>query len=344
MAIQVIRMDSNENPLGPSPMAVEAARRALAESNRYPDGASTRLRQRLAGHLNVPPENLVFGNGSTELILLAGQAFLGESDEGITPAVAFPMYAMAVREAGARVVEVPLREYIIDLEAMAAAVTPRTRLLYTANPNNPTGTCFTAAAFENFLGRISPHVLVVLDEAYFDYANRPGYSRSLEWVAEGRNLLVLRTFSKVYGLAGFRIGYGIARPEIIAAFDRVRAPFNTSVTAQAAALAALDDREHVRRSLETNRAGMAQLARGLERIGVPFVPSAGNFILVRLGVDGQAVAEAMLSLGVQVRPMAWMGFPKAIRVTAGLAGENELFLAALAQALDGVPGARIVST
>lgn len=332
--IPAVQLASNENPLGPSPLAVEAARRALAESNRYPDAASGALRKRLAEYLQVPENNLVFGNGSTELILLAGQAFLRAGDEGITAAGAFPWYSIAIQAAEAQVVTVPLRDNAVDLEAMAAAVTPRTRMLYVANPNNPTGTWFNARAFEPFLDRLPEHLLVVLDEAYFHFADCPGFPRSSEWVNQGRSLFVLRTFSKIYGLAGFRIGYGLARPEIIAIIDRLRAPFNTSVAAQAAALAALDDVEHVRRSLAVNRAGMAQLAHGLERLGVNYVASATNFILVSPGFDGHAVGEALLSLGVVVRPMAIWGFPEAIRVSVGLPEENEKFLAALSQALD----------
>jgi histidinol-phosphate aminotransferase len=341
LGITAIKLASNENPLGPSPLAMEAIRRAVAEVNRYPDGPAYYLRQRLARHLGIAPEDLVFGNGSSELIMLSAQAFLREGEEGLTSAVTFPMYAMAILGAGARLVQVPLHEDAIDLDAIAAAVTPQTRVVYLANPNNPTGTWFTAADFETFLDRLPEELLVVLDEAYFEYAETPGYSRSLDLVRQGRNVLVLRTFSKVYGLAGLRMGYGIARPEILAAIERVRHPFNTSRVAQEGAQAALDDHEHVRRSLEMNRAGLEKLSRGLEELGVKFIPSVTNFVLVNVGVEGKTVADALMRLGVVVRPMRWMGLPQAIRVTVGTAEENRKFLASLAQVLGALPEARV---
>ncbi len=339
LGIQAIKLASNENPLGPSPLAVAALRQAADAMHRYPDGWAYYLRERLARNLQVPPSHLVFGAGSSELILLAGHSHLQQGDEGLTSESTFPVYDSAILSTGAQMVKVPLADQAIDLDGIAAAVTRHTRVIYLANPNNPTGTWFPASAFETFLNRLPDDLLVVIDEAYYEYADRPGYSRSIDLVREGRNVLALRTFSKIYGLAGLRLGYGIARPEIVAALDRVRHPFNTSTIAQAAALAALDDGEHVRNSLEVNRAGMIQLTEGLEKLAVSFVPSVANFLLADVG-DGKAVSDALLRLGVVVRPMAWMGIPQSIRISVGTAEENRKLLEAMAKALGSARQAR----
>jgi histidinol-phosphate aminotransferase len=249
LKLRAVKLASNENPLGPSPRAVEAARRALANANRYPDGGGHYLREQLAGRLGMRMENVLLGCGSTELIDLAARTLLDHGDEGATSAGSFPMYYISVRAAGARLVEVPQRGYAFDLEALARAITPRTKIVYLANPNNPTGTLFTADAFDAFLARVPDRVTIVLDEAYYDYVERADYSRSIERVKQGRNLIVLRTFSKVYGLAGLRIGYASGPVALLHEMNKVRSPFNTSGVAQAAALASLDDAEHVRRSV-----------------------------------------------------------------------------------------------
>jgi histidinol-phosphate aminotransferase len=331
LRMRAIKLASNENPLGPSPLAIAAAQKALNESNRYPDGGGYYLREKLAARLGVPADTIILGSGSTDLIDLTARTLLHQGDEGMTSAGSFPMYYISIRASGAKLVELPQKNYCFDLDALARAITPRSRLIYIANPNNPTGTLFTAAEFDAFLARVHDGLVVVLDEAYFDYVERSDYSRSMELVREGRHVLVLRTFSKVYGLAGLRIGYGVGPAELIAEMNKLRSPFNTSHVAQAAALAALDDTEHVRRSIASNRAGMAQLTRGLDALSARFVPSAGNFLLVELGRETGPIAEEMMKLGVIVRPMRWMGFPHAIRVTIGTAEENDKFLAALAQ-------------
>jgi histidinol-phosphate aminotransferase len=335
LGIRAVKLASNENPLGPSPKAMEAARAALAEANRYPDGGGYYLRQELAARLNVSMENLILGAGSTDLIDIVARTLLGPSDAAVTSEGSFPMYYISVRSAGAELVTVPLRGYTIDLEALLGAVTSRTKLVFLANPNNPTGTMFRASAFEGFLQSLQKigSAVVVLDEAYFEYVQEPDYSRSLDLVRTGANLLVLRTFSKAHGLAGLRIGYGIGPVPLLQEMNKVRSPFNTSNVAQAAARAALEDQDHVRRSVETNTRGQKQLADGLDRLGVRHVPSVANFVLVELGQDAQPVAEALLQQGVIVRPMGWMGFPQAIRVSVGTAEENELFLAALRRVL-----------
>jgi len=325
----VIKLASNENPLGPSPLAIEAAQKALSSSNRYPDGNGFYLREALSKKHAIPAENIILGGGSTELIDLSGRIALVPGDCGVTSYGSFPLYHIAIRATGARYFDVPMREYHFDLEAIAREMPEETKLIFLANPNNPTGTMFSADKLDAFLAHIPEHILVVLDEAYCDYVDASNYSRSIEIVRGGRNLLVLRTFSKVYGLAGLRIGYGIGPAALLAEMNKIRGPFNTSGIAQAAALAALDDTEHVRRSIESNRVGLAQLTSGLQKLGIKFVPSVANFLLVIFGTETEPLVEALLKHGVIVRPMRWMGFPSAIRVTVGTHEENQKFLHAL---------------
>ena len=325
-----IKLASNENPLGPSPLAIEAAKKALAGSNRYPDGGGFYLREALSKKHDISAGNIILGGGSTELIDLSARMVLREGDCGVTSYGSFPLYHIAVRATGARYLEIPMRDYHFDLEAIARNLPAESKLIFLANPNNPTGTMFTADVFDAFLARIPEHVLVVLDEAYCDYVDRPNYSRAVELVKKGRNLVVLRTFSKVYGLAGLRIGYGIGPADLLAEMNKIRGPFNTSGVAQAAALAALDDAEHVRRSIESNRSVLVQLCAGLKKLGIGFVPSVANFVLAEFDYETESLAEELLRRGVIVRPMSWMGFPRAIRVTVGTAAENEKFLRALA--------------
>src|SRR5487761_289785 len=329
--IRAVKMASNENPIGPSPLGVEAAKKALGESNRYADGGSYYLREALAKRLDISRNNILVGCGSTDLIHLAASVLLGPGESAVTSEGSFPLYYIATEKMGAKLVAVPLKNYSFDLDAIARAVEPETKLIYIANPNNPTGTVFDADAFADFLVKVPKRVLVVLDEAYYEYVEMANYSRSIELVRESRNILVLRTFSKVYGLAGLRIGYGIGPAELLAEIDKIRLPIPVSGVAQAAALAALDDKEHVRRSIEVNREGLAQLGTGLREIGVTFVPSVTNFILVEVGRGADALAKEMMKLGVIVRPMGWMGFPDAIRVSVGTTEENDAFLRALGQ-------------
>ncbi len=328
LGMQVIKLASNENPLGPSPLAVAAAREALEDSHRYPDGGGFYLRKALSERHNVPENQIGLGCGSSDLIDLAARTVLRPGDEGIISHGTFPLYRIAIHAVGATLVEVPLREFGYDLDAMAAAVTPRTRLVYLSNPNNPSGTMFTADEFERFVEKIPEHVLMVLDEAYFEYVHRADYSRSLDLVRQGHNLLVLRTFSKIYGLAGIRMGYGFGPAELMEHIDKIRLPFNTSHVAQAAALAALDDHAHVRRSVESNQAGLARMESGLKEMGIDYVPSFANFILVNLHSDPRPIVDELMKRGVIVRPMGWMGFPESIRVSVGTQEENEHFLRA----------------
>ena len=335
--IQAVKLASNENPLGPSPLAVDAVRKFVADCNRYPDGGAHALREKLAKRHNVPMENVFVGEGSSELIDLASRLLLKPGEEGLSASGTFPLYWIAIRAAGGTLVKVPLRDYTFDLDAVARAITPRTRVVYLANPNNPTGTMFPLREFGAFFRRVSDasDALVVLDEAYCDYVPEEDFSLSMRIASNAPNLLVLRTFSKVYGLAGMRVGYGVGPADLLEEMNKLRMPFNTSSVAQAAALAALDDAEHVRRSVESNRAGMKQITSRLDAMKLKYVPSLTNFLLIEMGRDSKEVASALLRLGVIVRPMAWMGFPTAIRVSVGTAEENARFLEAMERVVSG---------
>ena len=324
-----IKLASNENPLGPSPKAVAAITAALRNLHRYPDGSAFYLKRRLVARLGVSEDELVVGNGSNEIIELAVRTFLRPGDEAVMADQAFVIYRLVVQAAGGTSRVVPLRDFTHDLEAMAAAVTPRTRLVFLGNPNNPTGTIFRRRAWEAFLRAVPRHLLVVADDAYAEYVEDPEYPDTIRERGDGRvPVLSLRTFSKLYGLAGLRIGYGVAPAPVIDALERIRQPFNVNALALAGALAALDDEEHVRRTLATNRAGMVFLVDAFRALGLAHVPSAANFVLVRVG-DGARVYEALLRRGVIVRPMAVYGFPEHVRVTIGTEAENARFSTAL---------------
>jgi histidinol-phosphate aminotransferase len=331
LRIHVVKLASNENPLGPSPLALEAARRAAAYSHRYPDGGSKLLREKLAARHGVKPEEVFVGFGSSEIIDLAARLLLKAGLNGITSAGTFALYEIAIRASGAQLVETPLTSYAYDLEAIAQAITADTRIIYLANPNNPTGTMFSAGELDRLLESVPASVLVVLDEAYCDYVERQDYPRSIERMRERENLLVLRSFSKVHGLAGMRVGYGIGPAGLLAEMNKLRTPFNVSSVAQAAAMAALDDEAHVRRSVETNRAGRAQLRVGLAELGLVPVASEANFVMLDLAADAGAFNDELLKRGVIVRPLGWMELPTAVRVTVGTREENEKFLRAAAE-------------
>jgi histidinol-phosphate aminotransferase len=294
----------------------------------YPDGDCFYLKRGLAQKLGVPPEQLIFGNGSNEIIELAARTFMRPGDEAVMAEQAFVVYHLIVQAVGGKGKAVPLRNFTHDLTAIADAVTPQTRVVFLANPNNPTGTIYRREEWEAFLNRISTDVLLIVDEAYFEYVEDHGYPDSLKYHKEGRAILTLRTFSKLYGLAGLRIGYGVAAKEIIAMMQRVRQPFNVNAPAQWGALAALSDTDHVQRSVEVNRRGLEYLAGEFTRLGLEFIPSYANFVLVRVG-RGQEVFKQLLGQGVIVRPMAGYQFPEHIRVTVGTVEENRKFIEAL---------------
>ncbi len=327
-----IKLASNENSLGPSPKAVEAMREALAGVHLYPDGGAFYLRRALAERYAVSPDQLLLGNGSNELIDLVVRAFVHQGDEAVVAQHAFVIYSMAVQSQGGRVVTVPAVDYGHDLEAMAAAVSDDTRVVFLANPNNPTGTMFRRAEWERFLAAVSEQTLIVVDEAYAEYVTDPEYPDAMAAVGDRRPMLVLRTFSKIHGLAGLRVGYAVGSPQVIELVNRLRAPFNVNSLAQCAALAALADQEHVARSRQMNSEGMRQLEAGLTDLGVEWVPSAANFILARVG-DVATVYEQLLRRGVIVRPVGVYGLPEHVRVTIGTSAENQRFLEALAAVL-----------
>ena len=333
LKIHAVKLASNENPLGPSPKAIEAARKVLGDSNRYPDGGTYYLRQKLAERRGVAPEEIFVSLGSSELIDLASRVLLRQGLEGITSEGSYAPFSIAIRASGAKLVLVPQRQFAFDLGTIARAITPRTGVIYLANPNNPTGTAFTGGEFKEFVESVPNGVLVVLDEAYIHYATSIGLQDSVEVYRRRKNLLILRTFSKVYGLAGMRIGYAIGHPELLAAMNKLKTPFNTSGVAQAAALAALDDKGHVRRCIETNAAERKRLCEGLEKLGLRPVPSETNFVFIPVGPEAKAIGDDLLHLGVIVRPLGWMGFPEAIRVSIGTAEENDKCLSALGQVL-----------
>lgn len=322
-----IKLASNENPVGPSPAAVEAAGKAVSDVNRYPDGGGFYLKKVLAERLSVGEDEVMLGNGSNELIDIAVRTFMTDGDEAVMANPSFVVYSMAVQSVGGVCVQVPLRNYVHDLGAMAAAVTPKTRMLFIANPNNPTGTINRKEEFDMMMSKMPENIIVVLDEAYFEYVSDPGYADSMKHLHGNSNILILRTFSKMYGLAGLRIGYGIAKREILADMNRLREPFNTSSIAQKAAIAALGDEGHLRRSREVNESGKEYLYSQLDAMGMAYVPTEANFIYMPVR-EAPALYEKLLRLGVIVRPMG----PDSIRVTIGLPEENRRFIEALGHA------------
>jgi histidinol-phosphate aminotransferase len=331
----VAKLASNENALGPSPLAVAAARVAAAGVHLYPDGSAFLLRNGLAAKLGVRPEEVMVGNGSNELIELLVRTFVLDGEEVLTSAQSFVAYKLAAHEHGRTLVEAPMKaRFHYDLDALRKLLSRRTKLVFLANPDNPTGTWFGEAELIPFLDAAPKDTIVVLDEAYFEFVDVAGFQDALLLRKKYPNLVVLRTFSKIFGLAGLRLGYGIARPELVEYVDRVRPPFNVNIVAQAAGLAALDDATHVERSRALVRSERPFLAEGLQALGATVVPSQGNFVMADFpGRPGKELFEALLRQGVVVRPLAGYGFPTAQRITAGLRVENEKCLAALRRVL-----------
>lgn len=324
-----IKLASNENPLGASPLAVEAMRQALEGINRYPDGVSFALRKALSVRLGVTGKQLVFGCGGDEILELVAKAVLGPGDEVVYAWPSFAMYPIVTRGMGATGVAVPLDDdYVHDLDAMAAAVTERTRLVIVCNPNNPTGTSIGAEAFERFVAALSEDVILVVDEAYFEFVRRSNFPNVIDLLSKRPGTLILRTFSKVYGLAGIRIGYGICDEEFASYLERARHPFNVNRLAEVAALAALDDEEHVRRTLELNETGVEYLTSEFGKMGIETWPTDANFILVRAG---EGIFDELLQRGVIVRPMNGFGWPDHIRVSIGSPEENERLIKAVVE-------------
>ncbi|MCC6197691.1 MAG: histidinol-phosphate transaminase [Burkholderiales bacterium] len=328
----IVKLASNENPRGPSPKVLAAIAAAAAEITRYPDGYGYHLKDALCTRLRVERAQLVLGNGSNDILELASMAYLKPGDSAVYAQHAFAVYPLATQARGATGIEVPARELGHDLAAMRAAIRPDTRVVFVANPNNPTGTWSRPAEVEAFIDAVPRDVLVVLDEAYHEYLEPAERADSVAWVARYPHLFLSRTFSKAYGLAALRIGYGIGSTDVADMLNRVRQPFNVNALAQAAAVAALADTAYVDESRARNREGLVQLYAGLQKLGVPYVPSHGNFVLAKVG-DAARVDQALLREGVIVRPVAGYGLPEWLRVSVGLPEENERLLATLGQIL-----------
>jgi histidinol-phosphate aminotransferase len=328
----VIKLASNENPLGPSPKALAAMADVLKNLHLYPDGNSFYLRRRLAEKLGVAPANLVLGSGSNEILEFLGHALLGPGDEVVASQHCFIVYPIVASLFGAKFIPVPANGFHADIPAMLRAITPRTRLVFLANPNNPTGTLTSRADLATLLAEVPPHVVIALDEAYVEFLDDP--SDNLALVRDGKqpNLILLRTFSKIFGLAGLRLGYGVGAPDFIAALEKVRQPFNVNAIAQAGALAALDDAEHLANTRANNRTGMDFLQAAFAELGLEFVPSHANFVLVKVG-DGARVFTELQRRGVITRPMANYQLPEWIRISVGSPAENTRCLVALREAL-----------
>jgi len=326
-----IKLASNENPLGPSPKALVAIRGLLNDLHRYPDAAAFKLRERIAAEHRLPMEEIIQGNGSNELLDLAVRTFCTGEHHIVFAEPAFVVYRIAALAHGVPFTAVPLRELTHDLDAMAGAITPRTRLVFVGNPNNPTGTYVGLEAMRRFLRAVPPEVVVLVDEAYIEYATAPDFPDCLKLRTEHERLIVCRTFSKIYGLAGLRVGYGVSTPELVNYMNRVRAPFNVGNLGQAAGLAALDDVEHVRASRELNLQERERVSTRLAAMGLSVAPSQANFVLVDVKRNGRATYDALLRKGVIVRPFA--SLPTSLRVTVGKPAENDRFLAALGEVL-----------
>jgi histidinol-phosphate aminotransferase len=332
-AADIIKLASNENPLGPSPAAVQAMQNVIAHLHLYPDGNAFYLKQRLAEKLNIPAANVILGNGSNEIIEFVGHALIGPGTEVIVSQYCFAIYPLVTKLFGGTLVTVPAQNYGHDLPAMLRAITPATRAVFVANPNNPTGTHVAKDELIRFVDQIPSNVLLVLDEAYIEFLDDAADFVSDLRAGRRPNLLLMRTFSKIFGLAGLRIGYGIGDPDLIATLEKVRQPFNINSIAQAGAQAALDDAEHIRRTRENNAAGLERYSAAFQELNFEFIPSAANFILVRVG-NGQEVFDALQKLGVIVRPMGGYQLGEWIRISIGTAQENERCLQALKSVLN----------
>lgn len=329
----IIKMAANENLFGPSPKVMEAIKEYLPRLSYYPDGYASRLRQALAAHLGLEGGNIIFGNGADELISFSATTYLNPGDEIIMSHPTFSVYEFGARVMDATPVMVPSVNFCHDLPAMLEAITERTKIIYVCNPNNPTGAMLTHGELAEFIKQVPPRILVIMDEAYHEYVTDPDYARSIEFLREGYNVLIFRTFSKIYGLAGLRVGYGLAKEEIINDVNKVREPFNVNAVAQVAALAALGDQEHVNKIKIANTKGRDYLAQEFERIGLSYVPTQSNFYFLKVGVDSKVLFQKLLSQGVIVRTGDIFGYPDYIRVSFGGAEQNRRFIKALEEAL-----------
>ena len=329
----IVKLASNENPLGMSPKAQMALEDALAEISRYPDGNSFALRDAVSHKYRVQAAQIVFGNGSNDILELAARAFLSPGDEVIYSQHAFAVYPLVTQAAGATGVVVPAIDFGHDLPGFLKAMTPKTKLIFVANPNNPTGTLIGKAVLKDFLRQVPKSIVVVLDEAYDEYLSENDKSEAISWLGEFENLIISRTFSKAYGLAGLRVGFGLMHASLADLMNRVRQPFNVTSLAQVAATVSLQDEDFVARSYAANQAGMAQVTQGLAKLGLSFIPSFGNFVSFKVSNAG-AVNQALLKHGVIVRPVANYEMPDYLRVSIGLFSENARFLDVLEKILE----------
>lgn len=329
----IVKLASNENPLGISPQAHAAMQEAMEDIARYPDGNSVELRNAVSAKFCVKPDQIVFGNGSNDILELAARTFLSSSSEAVFSQHAFAVYALVTQAVGAKGVVVPAKDFGHDLPAMLAAINDKTRIVFIANPNNPTGTLIAKDALKDFLAKVPKHVLVVLDEAYDEYLSDDHKSEAIDWLKDFDNLIISRTFSKAYGLAGLRVGFGLSSYKIADLMNRVRQPFNVNSMSQVAAVASLADKAFVERTRALNQAGMAQITQGLSALGLNYIPSFGNFVSFKVS-DAAGVNHRLLSQGVIVRPIANYEMPDYLRVSIGLFSENQRFLEALKNALN----------
>ena len=329
---EIIKLASNENPLGPSPKALAAMREALDRAHFYPDGGGWALRGALAEKLGLQRENVVLGNGSNEIIEFIGHALMRPGVDVIVSQYSFAIYPIMAKLFGANVITVPAKDFGHDLKAMVAAITPNTRVMFVATPNNPTGTLSSKGELAELVNQVPPHVMLVIDEAYIEFLKDPVDFLPLIRRGDFPNILLMRTFSKIFGLAGLRVGYGIGHPEVIAALEKIRQPFNLNLPAQIGAMAALDDLDHVMKTRALNQAGLDFYELAFRKLGLEFIPSAANFILVKVG-DGQKAFLGLQQRGVITRPMVGYGLPEWLRISVGTGAENERCIAALTQVL-----------
>jgi len=325
-ASAIVKLASNENPLGPSPKAMEVMRDALEKGHLYPDGGAFRLCNAVAAKLGLGPENVILGNGSNEVLEFLGHAFLNPGDEVVTSQYAFIVYKLIATSFGARTIEVPSPDYQQDVDGMLAAVTPKTRLIFIPNPNNPTGTLLSQREIDHLMSRVSKNVIVVFDEAYFEFLDDP--PDTLQFVREGRNIVVLRTFSKIHGLAGLRIGYAAAPADLVQVLHKTRQPFNVNSIGQVGALAALEDDQHLDDTKRVIDEGRAYLHEQFSKMKIPFVPGTANFVMAKVG-DGHAVFEKLLRQGVIVRPLKGYNLLEWVRISVGTMAENRKLVATL---------------
>lgn len=328
-----IKLASNENPLGPGELALKAMRACEKTLGRYPDGNGFTLKKRLAEHLGVRSDMITLGNGSSEILELVARTFVTPANQVLFSQHAFAVYPILTQAIGAEAIVTPAKNRGHDLEAMRKAITDRTRLIFVTNPNNPTGTWVNSKELYRFLKAVPDHAIVIVDEAYFEYVLEEDYPDSIQWLNDFPNLVVTRTFSKIHGLAGLRIGYGVSHPEVAELLNRVRQPFNSNAMALAAAEAALSDRNHVENSITINSNGMRQLTAAFDRLGLNYIPSVGNFICVEFDRPGLEIYQALLRKGVIIRPVGIYGLPNHLRATIGLEEENDRFLRSLEEIL-----------